>query len=744
MTSARETGRFITRHSELFSLALAVLAAVLLGVTAFLYHDLSKRMVSLNSGFKEDTLWAVYQVDRELRRFAHSVDTAAAKPDDTEAFKSLLLRYDIVWSRIDLLTRSGYQRQFESNPDFLDSVTRLSNGIKGSAPLIDAIAARGSPDRRELGLLKQRFAELTASAERLLQTSNNSISTERAERREEVVRQSNLTERVVIALVVSVFALLLLLRRQIANTRKVSEETTRIASQLEDALRGAEAGNRAKSSFLATISHEIRTPLNAIIGLSEILLESPKLESEARGDVQSIRRSGEILLDILNEVLDYTSIENNALKIEEREIHLADLLDSCVDLFKANAAKKGISLELVAETGSLNRWILSDPTRLRQILLNLVGNAVKFTEKGTVSVNVRFEDNGDDLATLSIDVCDTGTGITAEGLGKLFKPFAQVDSSITRKYGGTGLGLAIAKGIIEKLDGRIGAESTPGKGSTFWIRVPVRTGQAPGTMIEDAGKAPPLQCLNVLVVEDNATNRKVAAALLQRLGQNVHCASDGEEAVRIAEHEPFDLILMDMQMPVMSGIEATIAIRASNGPNRQTCILAMTANASPDDRCACLEAGMDGFESKPVRKQRLRQILEMLGDKAGTDEAGSQHEVSSNVPAEVGDNLAFVNPARKAELIGDLGEDQYWELWESHSLETQSLISDILDDLENGRDEQMRAKLHTLKGSAENMGLDALSALAAQLRKLEEPAEAVLRLRELSPSFRDHERNQAA
>ncbi|MCB1457103.1 MAG: hypothetical protein KDJ51_13285, partial [Nitratireductor sp.] len=261
MTKAGGTGRFINRHGELFSLALAVLAAMLLGVTAFLYHDLSSRMVSLNSGFKEDTLWAVYQVDREIRRFSHAVDAARDRPDDAAAFKTMLLRYDIVWSRIDLLTKSGYRKQFDNNPDFLNSIAMLSDSIKGSSTVLDTMARRGNATIDELELLKARFAALTVSAENLLLASNNAISSERAERREEVVAQSSLTERVVIALIGSVFALLLLLRRQIANTRKVSAQTTRIASQLEDALRGAEAGNRAKSSFLATISHEIRTPL---------------------------------------------------------------------------------------------------------------------------------------------------------------------------------------------------------------------------------------------------------------------------------------------------------------------------------------------------------------------------------------------------------------------------------------------------------------------------------------------------
>ncbi|MCB1427834.1 MAG: response regulator [Nitratireductor sp.] len=614
MTKAGGTGRFINRHGELFSLALAVLAAMLLGVTAFLYHDLSSRMVSLNSGFKEDTLWAVYQVDREIRRFSHAVDAARDRPDDAAAFKTMLLRYDIVWSRIDLLTKSGYRKQFDNNPDFLNSIAMLSDSIKGSSTVLDTMARRGNATIDELELLKARFAALTVSAENLLLASNNAISSERAERREEVVAQSSLTERVVIALIGSVFALLLLLRRQIANTRKVSAQTTRIASQLEDALRGAEAGNRAKSSFLATISHEIRTPLNAIIGLSEILLEKRRLQREVQEDVHSIRRSGEMLLDILNEVLDYTSIENNALKLEEREIHLSELLDSCIDLFRSNAAKKGVELSLVSHRESADRWIVSDPTRLRQMLLNLIGNAVKFTDVGSVTVTVRLEDMEDQPAGLGIEVSDTGPGISAEGLEKLFKPFAQVDSSITRKYGGTGLGLAITKGIAEKMNGKIGAESTPGQGSTFWIRLPVKTTAMPKPGPVQEEKLARLPRLNVLLVEDNPTNRKVAASMLQQLGQNVCCAPDGEQAVRLAASNRYDLILMDMQMPVMSGIEATIAIRAGSGPNRETCILAMTANASPDDHKACLDAGMDGFESKPVRKQKLHAMLAALGD----------------------------------------------------------------------------------------------------------------------------------
>ncbi len=509
----------------------------------------------------------------------------------------------------------------------------------------------------------------------------------------------------------------------------------KLTAQLRETTKAAQQAAQAKSEFLAVMSHEIRTPMTGVLGMADLLMQAP-LPAKQREYVVRIRASGRHLLSLINDILDFSRIEAGKIELEAIDFGIAEVLAQVRSLLAPLAVERGLELDFEAEDHASPR-IRGDPTRLRQVLINLVGNGIKFTRRGGVTVAVSHRTMADRRERFHFEVRDTGIGIPEEKRKTLFDPFSQADSSTTRRYGGSGLGLAISRRLVEAMAGEIGVDSVEGVGSRFWFEIPLAVSEKAARPERPTPRLGDEQPRRVLLAEDVETNQVLVADMLRAHGHDVVTAANGKEAVELVAREVFDVVLMDVQMPAMDGIEATFRIRRLPQPACDVPVVALSANVMPEDMARYRAAGMNGALTKPIDWPKLFEALAAHGGAGRARPAqpapsappsdaaappGEAVETSAQPEAQIPGPIDLAGFDQPPELEG-AGSDLKAKLAELFARDTGKRLEELRDAVQRADTAAVARLAHAIKGSAANLGARRLAQLCADIETRAEVAE---------------------
>jgi signal transduction histidine kinase/CheY-like chemotaxis protein len=589
------------------ALGTASLAGLVAGMLALQLRQ--SESLEDNWQLKADSVTALaFQFEREFLRLRHVVDVAVQTPSPAN-LDELSLRYNIFLSRKVLLEDNPSTRLIRDRTEYQQLLPRLEEFIAQAEPVL----AAPLPKPQQLQALLAQLNGMGPNVQ-ALSFAATSVMAVLIETKQHTIRAQGTT---IVRLTIAQLVLLLLAaaalwvrHKRLVRERIALEELTH---ELREARQKAEAASEGKSRFLANMSHELRTPFNGMLGMLG-MLETTTLTSQQADYTHTVRESAQHLLTLLNDILDVSAMEAGKLKLKPAPLELRGLLNSTEALMQSSAHHKGLTLS-VTQSPALPQWVLADATRLKQILFNLLSNGIKFTEKGHVTMAVDLSDTFKTVAPLRITVTDTGIGMDEQAVSRLFQRFYQVESGADRRFGGAGLGLDISRTLARLMEGELTVSSRPGVGSTFTLTLPLPVCDAPAALVSTPTQTAAAPCeplpppAKILVAEDHPVNRKVMAALLGKLNCEVTFCENGQEAVDAVATRTFDLVFMDIHMPVMDGLAATRLIRQSGIDPQRLPIIALTADVMNEARENALQAGVNEFLTKPVRLPELQQAM---------------------------------------------------------------------------------------------------------------------------------------